>query len=98
MKRVLIVDDEAKIRRNMKIGLSCKGCDASEASTGFEGIQLIRAVRPDILLLDLGQPDMDASSLRVHISSLGKKIEADSSRPCYLLAEPGIGYRLCGDE
>jgi two-component system KDP operon response regulator KdpE len=220
VKRVLIVDDEAQIRRVLRIGLSCKGYEVSESSTGFEGIQELRARHPDIVLLDLGLPDedgskvlseirasstvpviilsvrdteteivsllnagaddyltkpfgleellarmnvairrqrpdmreaelafgpiainldehlvtvdgcevrltpteyailaelarsegrivtqdrllnelwgpfADAASLRVHISSLRKKIEADSSRPKFLLTEPGIGYRL----
>jgi two-component system, OmpR family, KDP operon response regulator KdpE len=35
-------------------------------------------------------------SLRVHIASLRKKIEADSARPDYIITEPGIGYRLQG--
>ncbi len=224
MKRVLVIDDEPQIRRLLKISLGAKGYDVHEAATGYEGIQAITGVRPDIILLDLNLPDMegakvladirtwsslpviilsvrktagdivalldagaddylskpfnveellarmnvaqrrsrpdiretsfcagnltvdfeeravsvegrevkltpteysilaflarnggkivtqsqllrelwgpasdlDTGSLRVHISSLRKKIERESSRPEYLVTEPGIGYRLCG--
>lgn len=34
--------------------------------------------------------------VRVHMANLRKKIEADPSRPCYLLTETGVGYRFCG--
>ena len=224
MKRVLVVDDEPQIRRLLKISLEKKDYDVYEAATGFEGIQAIQSVRPDIILLDLNLPDIEGSkvladlrawstlpviilsvrdrgsdivglldagaddyltkpfdveellarmnvalrrsrpdiretafssggltvdfedravsvggrevkltptefsilaylarnggrivtqarllrelwgpladaeagALRVHISSLRKKIEKDPARPEYLVTEPGIGYRLCG--
>jgi two-component system KDP operon response regulator KdpE len=49
------------------------------------------------LLKELWGPlaDVEEGSLRVHISSLRKKIEKDTSRPKYLKTEIGIGYRLC---
>jgi two-component system, OmpR family, KDP operon response regulator KdpE len=224
VKRVLVIDDEPQIRRLLKISLEKKGYDVSEAATGYEGIQSIQTVRPDLILLDLNLPDIEGSkvlaeirswstlpiivlsvrdrgsdivslldagaddyltkpfsveellarmnvalrrsrpdiretafssgelvvdfeerevrvegrevrltpteyailaylarnggrivtrtqllrelwgpladaeagALRVHVSSLRKKIERDSSRPEYLVTEPGIGYRLCG--
>jgi two-component system KDP operon response regulator KdpE len=36
----------------------------------------------------------EAHLLRVNISNLRKKIEPDSSRPTYIITEPGVGYRL----
>ena len=49
------------------------------------------------LLRELWAPlaEEERGSLRVHVSSLRKKIEDDPSRPSHLLTEPGIGYRLC---
>lgn len=38
----------------------------------------------------------DTHYVRVHMANLRKKIEADPSRPCYLLTEAGVGYRFCG--
>jgi two-component system, OmpR family, KDP operon response regulator KdpE len=42
------------------------------------------------------QPDM--SYLRVYILQLRRKIETDPSNPRLLITEPGVGYRLLGDE
>jgi two-component system KDP operon response regulator KdpE len=36
--------------------------------------------------------------LRVNISNLRQKIEPDPTRPCYILTEPGVGYRLHTDD
>ena len=41
---------------------------------------------------------VDSGYLRLYISQLRKKLEADPSRPRYLLTEPGMGYRLIDDE
>jgi two-component system KDP operon response regulator KdpE len=38
--------------------------------------------------------DDDAHLLRVHISNLRSKLEQEPARPCYILTEPGVGYRL----
>ena len=40
----------------------------------------------------------DSGYLRLYMSQLRKKLEADPSRPRYLLTEPGMGYRLIDDE
>ncbi len=55
-----------------------------------------RIVTHGRLLKELWGPisDAESGSLRVHISSLRKKIEADPSRPELLITEPSIGYRL----
>ncbi|HSF31803.1 MAG TPA: response regulator [Candidatus Tectomicrobia bacterium] len=57
--RVLIVDDEPQIRRFLKTSLSAHGYRVIEASCGREAIALTATERPDLVLLDLGLPDMD---------------------------------------
>ena len=54
--RVLIVDDEAEIRRFLHVSLTAHGYSVREASTGEEALQVVPAFRPDIILLDLGLP------------------------------------------
>jgi two-component system KDP operon response regulator KdpE len=45
----------------------------------------------------MGRGYEDATgTLRVHVASLRKKLEADPSRPRVIVTEPGIGYRLHG--
>jgi two-component system, OmpR family, KDP operon response regulator KdpE len=57
--RVLIVDDEPQIRRFLRASLSAHGYRVVEASCGREAIALTTTERPELLLLDLGLPDMD---------------------------------------
>jgi two-component system KDP operon response regulator KdpE len=57
MKRALVIDDERAIRRLLRISLEKREYEVFEAATGFEGVQELRAVRPDIVLLDLNLPD-----------------------------------------
>lgn len=58
-KRILVIDDEAAIRKFLKVSLENEGFLFSEAKTAKEGIQQTIAVRPDIIILDLGLPDRD---------------------------------------
>jgi two-component system KDP operon response regulator KdpE len=69
MKRVLVIDDEPQIRRLLSISLGKKGYDVSEAASGFEGIQSIQTVRPDLILLDLNLPDIEGSKVLAEIRS-----------------------------
>ncbi len=58
-QRVLIVDDEASIRRYLRAVLGAQGLTVYEAASGEEALQSVIAHRPDIIILDLGLPDMD---------------------------------------
>ena len=55
----LVIDDEAQLRRLLKITLEANGYKVIEAACGADGIVQAAARRPDIVLLDLGLPDMD---------------------------------------
>ena len=54
--RVLIVDDEAGIRRFLRASLEAKEYCVQEASSGEEALQVVPAFRPDLILLDLVLP------------------------------------------
>lgn len=56
---VLIVEDEREIRRLVSTALTLADFDAIEAETGKAGQQALIGRRPDLVLLDLGLPDMD---------------------------------------
>ncbi|MHB8732635.1 MAG: response regulator [bacterium] len=57
--RVLIVDDERAIRRFLRASLSAQGYRLFEASSAREGLDAAATVRPDLIILDLGLPDLD---------------------------------------
>jgi two-component system, OmpR family, KDP operon response regulator KdpE len=61
--RVLIVDDEAEIRRFLNASLTAHGYSVREASTGEEALQEVPAFRPDIILLDLGLPGIGGTKV-----------------------------------
>jgi two-component system KDP operon response regulator KdpE len=63
MRRILVIDDEAPIRRLLEIALSNLGWEVFQAGSGFEGLEAIRGSKPDIVLLDLNLPDMKGSEL-----------------------------------
>jgi two-component system KDP operon response regulator KdpE len=57
--RVLVVDDEPAIRRFLRVSLSAHGYVVQEADGGEAAIAGVIAHRPDLVILDLGLPDID---------------------------------------
>jgi two-component system nitrogen regulation response regulator NtrX len=56
---ILIIDDEASIRQSLSGALKDEGYRVSVAASGREGLDSIRAERPDVVLLDIWMPEMD---------------------------------------
>jgi two-component system, OmpR family, KDP operon response regulator KdpE len=59
MTRVLIVDDEPQILRALRINLTARQYDVHTAADGAEALHAAASVRPDLIVLDLGLPDID---------------------------------------
>src|SRR4051795_3333743 len=57
--RILVVDDEPAIRRYLRAALSAHSYELYEAATGQEALTLVPVTRPDLMILDLGLPDLD---------------------------------------
>lgn len=70
--RVLIVDDEPQIQRFLRPGLTAGGYDIASAATGKEAIRTIAATAPDIVILDLGLPDMDGMEVIAQVRAWSK--------------------------
>lgn len=58
-KRILIVDDEARMRRFVRMNLELEGFDVLEASDGLEAIRKAREEMPDLVILDVEMPRLD---------------------------------------
>jgi len=58
-QRILVVDDESPIRRYLRAALSGQGFIVYEAANGLDALSAVIADRPDIIILDLGLPDVD---------------------------------------
>jgi two-component system KDP operon response regulator KdpE len=63
MSTVLVVDDESQIVRALRTALSASGYDVVTASSGREALSQAAAADPDIVILDLGLPDMDGTEV-----------------------------------
>ena len=56
---ILVIDDEPQIRKFLRISLVSQGYTVLEAATGADGLSQAALRQPDVLVLDLGLPDMD---------------------------------------
>ncbi|HCS64071.1 MAG TPA: DNA-binding response regulator [Cellvibrio sp.] len=59
MSKILIIDDEPQIRRFLQIGLTAQGYTILEADTGRQGLAFAAEQTPDLIILDMGLPDLD---------------------------------------
>ena len=59
MTRVLVVDDEPQILRALRINLRVRNYDVHVAATGTEALEIAGRYPPDLVILDLGLPDLD---------------------------------------
>ena len=59
MTRILVVDDEPQILRALRINLRARQYDVATAATGAQALEYAGAHPPDLVILDLGLPDMD---------------------------------------
>ena len=57
--RVLIVDDEKAIRKFLRASLAAHGFNVFEAAGGQEALSASVSVHPDVMILDIGLPDID---------------------------------------
>lgn len=60
---VLVIEDEPQMLKFLRASLGAEGYRVLEATTGSEGLSLARSHNPDLVLLDLGLPDMDGTDV-----------------------------------
>jgi DNA-binding response OmpR family regulator len=56
-RRVLLVEDQATLRKVIARNLSARGLDVGEADTAAQAVEAVRTRKPDLLLLDINLPD-----------------------------------------
>ena len=82
MTRVLVIDDEGSILRALRINLTARKYEVVTAADGASGLAAMARVRPDVLILDLGLPDMDGADVI-------KGIRGQASTPIIVLSAAG---------
>ena len=80
--RILVVDDESRIRRFVRMNLDLEGYDVIEAADGLEALARARDEIPDLVLLDVMMPDMDGFETLERLRSV-------SSVPVIMLTAKG---------
>ncbi len=106
---VLVVDDEIAIRRFLRVALSGEGFSVSEAATGQEALLAMTREHPDLVILDLGLPDLSGLEitkrlrewtqipviiLSVHDQEQEKIAALDAGADDYLTKPFGMGELL----
>jgi two-component system KDP operon response regulator KdpE len=71
--KVLVIDDEPPIRKLLRTGLSTQGYEILEAPSGKTGLELL-AQNPDLIILDLGLPDIQGLELLRMIRGRNEKV------------------------
>ena len=78
--KLLLIDDDAEIRASVRLGFELQWSDVEvlEAATGLDGARLVEEERPDLVLLDVGLPDLDGYAVL-------REIRAFSAVPVIML-------------
>ena len=72
--RVLVVDDEPAIRRFLRAGLASQGYVVTEIEDGLPAIDFVRRKATDLIVLDLGLPDIDGTEVIGRIRAAGSAV------------------------
>jgi OmpR family response regulator RpaB len=72
-KLVLIIDDEAHIRRVIELKFKNQGYRVRTATNGEEGLELIKAHEPDVVITDIMMPKLDGKTLCERVDELKKE-------------------------
>ncbi len=67
-KKVVVIDDEADVRRFLVAVLEKNGYETSTAADGREGLELVRAEKPDLIILDLMMPNQSGTDFYRNLS------------------------------
>ena len=80
--RILLVDDEPAIQRSVGLLLRARGYDVQIAGTGAEALAMLAAQPPDLVVLDLGLPDLEGTEVC-------RRIRTTSQVPIVVLSARG---------
>jgi CheY-like chemotaxis protein len=70
MTRVLVVDDSEDLQDALEMVLTDAGFEVVRALSGAEGLERVRELHPDVVLLDMMMPEMDGLEFLSHLSTL----------------------------
>jgi two-component system KDP operon response regulator KdpE len=95
---IVVIDDEPQVRRFVKAGLELYGYSVSEAQNGSTGLNAVAHSRPDLIILDLGLPDMGGVEILNTIRSWSNvpvivlSVQLDEEQKVHLLRSGADDY------
>ena len=69
MSEILVIEDELFLRQNIITILQLKGYECHEASHGLEGIEILKNIKPDLILCDVMMPGIDGFGVLEYVKS-----------------------------
>jgi DNA-binding response OmpR family regulator len=90
---VLLVDDDAAIRRSVAVGLELEGFRVVSASGGRAALEAVERIHPAVVLLDLTMPDLDGLEVLKRLRGAGEEVPV-----CVLSARDEVDDRVRGLE
>src|SRR4051812_41088195 len=88
---VLLVDDDAAIRRTVAAGLELEGFEVVAASGGRPALEALEQLKPAVVLLDLSMPDLDGLEVLRRMRAAGHHVPV-----CVLSARDEVDDRVRG--
>jgi len=82
--RVLVIEDHAEARESLRVLLSIHGCEVRVAKDALEGVRQAIGWRPNVVISDIGLPDLDGWQL-------GRQMRAGLGEDALLVAVTGFG-------
>ena len=79
--KILVVDDEPPIRKLLRVGLAAQGYVVIEATNGKTAIEQMASSAPDLVILDLGLPDIQGHELAAALARGRRTLCLSSSCP-----------------
>jgi two-component system cell cycle sensor histidine kinase/response regulator CckA len=73
-QRVLVVDDEPRVRANLRSALTMQGYEVSEAENGQRALELLEECSPSVVLLDMTMPDLSGIDVLRRIRERGSRV------------------------
>lgn len=89
MKRILLIEDDAEIAKLLQLELGEAGFEVDWASSGMSGLVRLREAAPDLVILDLGLPDLDGAEV-------ARRIRAGTEVPIVVLTAADAVERKVG--
>jgi DNA-binding response OmpR family regulator len=98
MKRILLIEDEAAVAKGLIYGLKEEGFHVSWAATGEEGLSLLYAELPDLLLLDIRLPGMDGYEICRSLRGQGHRLPILMLTARDDVVDKVLGFELGADD